>query len=623
MATDTRKQIKIFYGRHISDISQYLPDNDYLDSCLPESELTISHLDQTETYILLVGLQSHLAMPESNQEHYFMIGFEHDKRADLVMPFNHEIIHSELLRQSIAVGLTILEQRAQLGLHQTEVQQLQKQQQQLKEVAIALSAEKDLDVLLEKVLREGMVLGNCEAASIYLVTERDEIKYLSFKKALNSVVDVDYEERTFELNDRTLAGYVAQNNVPLHIEDAYNIPESAPYQFDTRFDKEAGYRCRDLLILPMNNHKNKTIGVLQFINCRDANKGFDYEATSLLSTLASQSAVAIDNSQLIENIQQLFEGFVNASVKAIEARDPVTSGHSFRVAELTTSLAQIVDELAVGKYKDISFSEDQIKEIRYASLLHDFGKVGVREPVLLKSHKLYDARLRYLELKLEWQKQRLERNFYEKLVHNHKNISLDDWHTTEEYAILLTQLDELNHFQKIILEANQPTILESNVHDELNRLSQHMMDKDFPFGKSLISDDDFLALSVQRGSLTNDERNEIQSHVVHSQEFLSQIPWTDELKSIPSIAGAHHEKLDGSGYPHGLKAPDIPLPSKIMTITDIFDALTAQDRPYKKSMKSEIACNILHEEAQAGKVCSELVEIFTERKIFNCLDGLQ
>ena len=419
-----------------------------------------------------------------------------------------------------------------------------------------------------------------------------------------------------------MAGFVAINDEILNIADAYEIDPSLPYQFDKRFDLETGFKTKELLVIPMNNHKKKTIGVLQFINSLNPASGFDTECTSLLVSLASQAAIAIDNSQLIENIEQLFEGFVSASVKAIEARDPVTSGHSFRVATLTTELAKTIDQVSVGTYKYVQIDHEQMKEIRYASLLHDFGKVGVKEDVLLKSNKLHNARYRELQLKIDWQRQALQKNFYQLMLEYGKHDRPQDWKNTDEYEALVQSLKQLDHYQKVIQEANMPTVLDSDVQEELTQILRYEMDKAYPFEPYLLNDNDFLSLSVSKGSLTEDERKEIQSHVLHTQAFLSEIPWTEELSAVPSIAGAHHEKLDGTGYPHGLNESDIPLASRMMTITDIYDALTARDRPYKKAMNADIAINIIQDEANKGKVCPELVDIFIQRKIFTIIEGM-
>lgn len=521
----------------------------------------------------------------------------------------------------IKTGFDNLENERRLEGLSNDIKTVSRERKELAEIGIALSAEKDLEKLLSMVLNEGRKLGNCEAASLYLLLNPDSNKpELLFKLTQNSEINFNFKEKRFALTNQSLAGYVALTGKTLEIEDAYHLPDNLPYQFDNSFDNATGYRTKTLLTLAMRNHKGKIIGVLQFINSRDeiagVTSGFSQERKSLLLSLASQAAVAIDNSQLIDNIQTLFEGFVSASVKAIESRDPVTSGHSFRVAEFTTDLAGIIDSSSEGIYRKTFFSKEQLREIRYASLLHDFGKVGVKEDVLLKSNKLQDSRAQYLELKIEWQKQLEQRKFYQKILNSKNQHLLNNWKNTEEYLLLQKKITKLNSFQKVLMQANRPSLLEAEVESELVQLNGYHLDDSFPYDKNLLSHQDFLSLSVTQGSLTSAERLEIQSHVVHTQNFLRAIPWTDELSAIPMIAGAHHEKLDGSGYPYGMVDEDIPVASKIMAVADIYDALTAHDRPYKKAVKVEMALDILSDEAKKGKLCHTMVNAFIESKIY-------
>ncbi len=535
-----------------------------------------------------------------------------------------------------------------------------KERENLSAIGIALSAEKDLDKLLTLVLKEGRALGRCEGASLYLIGSKlDEngkpkaTKELVFKLTQNSKISFDFKEARFSLTNRSLAGYVALTGEILNIQDVYKLDASYPFSFDKSFDEKVGYRSKELLVLPMKNHKGRVIGVLQFVNnfgqapfVKDElsthNIGFSKLKQGLLEGLASQAAVAIDNSHLIENIHNLFEGFVSASVNAIESRDPATSGHSFRVAELTTSLAKMVDKEVDGLHKDISFNKEQLQEIRYASLLHDFGKVGVKENVLLKANKLHRSRFQYLELKLDWQKQILEKEFFRQIFdqtksgHQTRNSSQDrllksdalqqkllfnrNYKQSSAYKDLLKKLEKLDEFKSLLAQANKPSILEESVAGGLSNMADYSMHPEFPYANKLISPSDFLSLSISRGSLTEKERAEIQSHVTHTQTFLERIPWTDELAGIPRIAGAHHEKLDGTGYPFGLKRDQIPLPSKIMTIADIYDALTAQDRPYKKALPIDIALDILNDEAKKGKIEKSLLHTFIESKVYNCIN---
>lgn len=579
-----------------------------------------------------------LDITSNENKRFFVLSFSATVSADIQIskPFSCTQFTS-------ALAAAIEFHKTKSNLRKVEKQHLivSKERKNLSAIGVALSAEKDLEKLLGMVLKEGRGLGKCEGASLYLMDKNEQGEpELVFKLTQNSKISFDFQEVRFPLTIHSLAGYVALNGEILNIRDVYDLDDQLPYSFDKSFDLKIDYRSKELLVLPMKNHKGKIIGVLQFVNtfggdnftpdtAKREKGGFSLTKQGLLAGLASQAAVAIDNSQLIENIQNLFEGFVSASVNAIESRDPVTSGHSFRVAELTTNLAEMLDRETSGRYKQLTFNPEQIKEIRYASLLHDFGKVGVKENVLLKANKLHASRFQYLELKIEWQKQTLQKKFYLQLLSDGISLSGASFNDgvmvdpniikSSAYKSLRKQLAQLEQYQDVLGRANRPSVIEQNVVGELSHMANYEMDSEFPFNQKLINDSDFLSLSISKGSLTDRERKEIQSHVVYTQAFLARIPWTDELSAVPTIAGAHHEKLDGSGYPLGLAETEIPVASKVMTIADIFDALTAQDRPYKKAINYQMALDILSDEAKKGKVDQEMLNTFIQAGVYRCV----
>ena len=504
---------------------------------------------------------------------------------------------------------------------------------QLTHIGLALSAERDLSRLLTKILAEGRRWACCDAASMFLVDRNGgENPELVFKLVQNDSVYYPFEETRFPLNKESLAGFVAVTGDVLNLPDVYDLSGRLPFHFNQSFDEQMGYRTRSVVTIPMKNHNMEVIGVLQFLNRKTSSdiklltreiterhtKPFPEDIVVLLKALASQAAVAIGNTLLVNQIQELFEGFVTASVMAIEQRDPTTSGHSFRVADLTTGLALALPRCEIPPYRNITFNDNQIKEIRYASLLHDFGKVGVREDVLVKARKLPPRGLDEIWHRFELYKEQLRRHAAEErldyLMQNGREAYLK-W--VDMYNLEMeTRIDRMTYFYKQIAQANEPTILDSEGFEHLNRVLEHP-----PFNAGdrqikLLNNDEFLALSVRRGSLTHEERKEIESHVVHTFNFLNQIPWTNELKQVPSIAMAHHEKLDGSGYPYGWDASKIPLEAKMMTIADIFDALTASDRPYKKAMPASKALEILETEADRKLIDKDLVNIFIESRIY-------
>ncbi len=418
----------------------------------------------------------------------------------------------------------------------------------------------------------------------------------------------------------------------INLPDAYRIPPSRPYRFNDSFDRNSGYRTRSVLTLPMRNARDQILGVLQLINCKrnpaarlrtasDVKRevvAFPLTAEKLGLSLASQAAVAYENSKLYDEIQRLFEGFVGAAVTAIEQRDPATSGHSFRVSSLTLGLAETVDATEAGKYKDARFTREQMKEIRYAALLHDFGKVGVREDVLVKAKKLYPWQLDLVKSRFDFIRKEIEagttRRKLELLLERGREAAANELAAIDkEFTRRLKEIDE---DLKFVLEINEPTVLHSAVFDRIHKIARHTFTDIKGESQPVLNATEVAMLSIPRGSLDEDERRQIESHVTHTYDFLAQIPWTRELRRIPQIARAHHEKLNGTGYPLGLRDADIPLPTKMMTICDIFDALNAADRPYKAAVPVDRALKILDESVRDNELDAELYRLFLEAKVY-------
>ena len=387
-------------------------------------------------------------------------------------------------------------------------------------------------------------------------------------------------------------------------------------------------------VIPMRTHRDEVIGVVQLINRKRSADvklsspevvlrevlPFDQRSVDLVSALSSLAAVAIENGRLYEDIERLFEGFVTASVTAIESRDPTTSGHSSRVATLTCGLAESVDRGGgTGAYKDLKFSREQMRELRYAGLLHDFGKVGVREQVLVKQKKLYPSDLAIIKHRFQFLLQRAD------LEYERERAEFLFQHGKDRYQMALAEFDgmrkgqreELQRFHDAIVRANEPTILPEGTFDELTEIHERTFIDFDGLEKPLLSDLELRYLMINKGNLDGRERREIESHVTHTFRFLEQIPWTRELKGIPAIAYGHHEKLNGHGYPRQVASPEIPVQTRMMTISDIYDALTATDRPYKRAVTAERALDILRDEAREGAIDSALLETFVGARVFD------
>lgn len=503
---------------------------------------------------------------------------------------------------------------------------------QLTEVSLALSSEHNYRRLLALILSRALLLSGCDAGSLYLVIPEEDgpPQRLLFAAVQNDSIPIPFKETELYISTSSLAGYVASTGETLTIDDAYEIPPSAPYRFNRAYDEEMGYRTRSQLILPMTNPKDEITGVLQLIN-RKRNPGavllsaqdverevipFDLASTRLMKTVGSLAAVAIDNNRLYQSIEHLFEGFVRASVTAIEQRDPTTSGHSFRVAVLTVGLAEVADRVSTGPLAAHTFSSEQLRELRYASLLHDFGKVGVRENVLVKAKKLYPHDLERILTRLDTARLYAERDVLLRKVDLLLKRREDPAALEELDRSLKQALQDIDRIEEVILRSNEPTVLPEGDFSVLQAIGAASFTDRAGVDRAILEPQEAAVLSIRKGSLSEEERLEIESHVTHTYEFLRKIPWTTELKHIPSIAYGHHEKLNGRGYPRKITAEAIPIQSRIMTVSDIFDALSASDRPYKKAVPPEKALDILQLEVKDGMLDPLLVDLFIEAKIY-------
>jgi HD-GYP domain-containing protein (c-di-GMP phosphodiesterase class II) len=510
---------------------------------------------------------------------------------------------------------------------------------ELNKIGVALSAERDINKLLDLILAKCREITAADAGSLYLVVRGKDHDssvddHLSFELTQNDTLAIPFEKSAMSLAPTSIAGYVGLTGETVNVSDVYHLPAGAPYAGSggsaRSFDEKSGYRTKSMLVVAMKDHMDEVIGVVQLINKkRDARTvlrplalvaeaviPFTSVDEELVSSLASQAAVAYENTRLIADIRKLFESFVSASVTAIESRDPTTSGHSGRVAILTCGLAERVDASELQPFRSIRFTRDQIQEIRYASLLHDFGKVGVREKVLIKGKKLYVGEMMLIKQRIAYIKRSLEAE--------HVRTKLDQVVAGTATPELLAQidrdyaarLDEVEQIMKMILHSNEPSILEEESFRALMDLPSKTYGDIEGNPQPFLTPNELQALCIRRGSLSEKERREIESHVTHTYKFLAEIAWTGEFRRVPEIAYAHHEKLDGTGYPRRLAAADIPVQSRMMTIADIFDALVAWDRPYKKSVPVQRALDILGDEAAHGKIDSDLLRLFIEARVF-------
>jgi HD-GYP domain-containing protein (c-di-GMP phosphodiesterase class II) len=371
------------------------------------------------------------------------------------------------------------------------------------------------------------------------------------------------------------------------------------------------------ILILVNRRLNSEVFLDSAVHCTEEVRDFTLPDLVLLEALANQAGASLDHARLIKNLKTVFESFVQASVVAIESRDPSTKGHSIRVATLTVALAEAVSAEKTGPLAGITFTPSQIYELKYASLLHDFGKIGVREDILQKEKKLFPRELSVIRERFL----NLERQLYLKCIESYLDglMKRGQTPTESDLARIRREVDrvsrELQSFWSVILEANEPQVVKGGNFQNLAEIAAIKVIMDGKEG-GLLEPQELDRLSIRRGSLSDEERLEIERHVSDSYKFLLQIPWTRELGDLPSIVWAHHERLDGSGYPRGLTGPQIPVQAKIMAVCDIYDALIAMDRPYKKAIPHARAMSILETEVHDGKIDANFFHLFREREIF-------
>jgi len=486
----------------------------------------------------------------------------------------------------------------------------------LNQIGIALSSETHLPSLLELLVREVRRFTRADAGSLYFKVGNQ----LQFQVAQNDTLTARevtaagaFRPYPIPLDKTSIAGYVATTGEILNIPDVYQIPAEAEFRFNPAFDERNDYQTRSMLALPMWNRENEIIGVLQLINALDEKEsvtGFDSDHVELVASLASQAAVAIQNARLIGAIHDVFAALVRYSASAIDARSPHTAGHSRRVATYSLRLARAVNDEQGGPFADIFFNDKELEELNYAAWLHDIGKIGVREELLDKVGRLGRVAIDLIANRFETIKLAI-------VYENHQKREQHGRAPANPVTDTKRRLEEVDEDLEFIRRMNESKLI---TPEQIERL-RLIQGKTFRDAQSQIrpylTDEEARPLSMPEGNLTSEEYEEVRGHVLHTLNIINKIPFGKDLERIPLIAAAHHEKLDGSGYPLGLKAPDIMIQARILGVADVYDALTATDRPYRGAMPVEEALKILMREAETGKLDRDLVQLFVTKKLYD------
>lgn len=498
----------------------------------------------------------------------------------------------------------------------------------LTRIGSALSAERNLDALLEMIVVEAMNFTNADGGTLYIKTP-DE-RGIAFKimrtKSLNFAMGgtsgkaipfppVKLYKDDGSKNEQQVSAHVALSGVTVNIPDVYEV-EGFDFQGTKGFDKNTGYRSKSMMVVAMRNHEDEIIGVLQLLNATD--KGgtviaFSSDYQELIESLASQAAVAITNTQLIHDLKSLLDSFIQVIASAIDEKSPYTGGHIRRVAELTQEIARGLSDSNEEKWQSFRMNEDEHNELRIAGWMHDIGKITTPEYVVDKATKLetiYDrintviAKFEVLkrELELDHLRQKLKLSSSRAKDKNKKIKALED-----EFQARLKQVDDDINFIKVSNIGGE--FMEQAKIDRLMKIAEQkikMEGNELP----LLTENEVHNLSIKRGTLTDDERIVIQNHVVLTIKMLQKLPWPKKLSRVTEWAGGHHEKLDGTGYPNGLKAEQLSTPARIMAVADIFEALTAADRPYKPGKKISECIKILMFMVKDNHIDKDIVDYF-------------
>jgi HD-GYP domain-containing protein (c-di-GMP phosphodiesterase class II) len=556
--------------------------------------------------------------------------------------------------------------------------------QRLIQIGIALSAERDINRLMETILLEAKGLCNADGGTLYISTDEDSLKFEimrtdSLDIAMGGTTGKDinfppvqmYDLETSEPNVRQVASAAALTGKSINIVDAY---EADDYDFTgtKKFDEQTGYRSKSFLTVPLKNSQNEVIGVLQLLNAIDGNTNeviaFSEDIQPLIEALSSQAAIALDNKQLLDGQKRLLDSFIELIASAIDAKSPYTGGHCQRVPELTKMLAQAACDSNEGSFEGFNLNEDQWYELHIGAWLHDCGKVTTPEYVVDKATKLetiYD-RIHEVRTRFEVVKRDTVIDYLKALIENkgpdeelravmeQRLAKLDD-----DFAFIaesnlggefmaperIERLQEIGTIEwsrtlddriGISFEEQKrkgqfpapplPTVvklLDDRVdhviaHEEakLDKAKNNPFDFKMDVPKNKYNLGEVYNLSIGRGTLTEEERYKINDHIVQTIVMLEQLPFPKQLARVPEYAGGHHEKMDGTGYPRKLTKDEMSLPARIMAIADIFEALTASDRPYKPPKKLSDAIKIMSFMKTDAHIDGELFELFLTSGIY-------
>lgn len=497
----------------------------------------------------------------------------------------------------------------------------------LTKVGIALSVEKDQNHLLEMILTSAMHLTNADGGTLYLLKEKKELSFEIFANKSLKILPMRITEQIFPIksiplyfengqpNNNNIASYCVLHDQTINIVDAYQA-EGFDFSGVKEADKRFDYRSKSFLTIPLRNHENNVIGVLQLINAMEEKTkaiiAFTKEKIFLAESLASQAAVALTIQQLIQSQKNLLEAVLQLIAKAIDQKCKYTSNHCTRVPIITMMIADALNAATNEKFKNISLNKDQLEELRIAAWLHDCGKITTPEYVINKSTKLETLHDRIDNIKLRFEIAKLQT----KITLLEKELKTQDGFSQSLVTDIKHAESELDQDLQFLIHANQGSEYLSRVDEEkivnFANKSFHWNGMQHP----LLTQEEIMNLCIRRGTLNDTEREMIKNHVRVTQMMLESLPYPKYLNHVPEIAGNHHERMDGKGYPRGLKGHEMSIQSRIVAIADIFESLTASDRPYRNPNTISGAILLMTTMANEGHIDPDLFDLFVKEKVY-------
>jgi HD-GYP domain-containing protein (c-di-GMP phosphodiesterase class II) len=519
------------------------------------------------------------------------------------------------------------------------VEDLFRRLEQLNDIGAALSLEKNLNRLLENILIAAKTITRADGGTLYLVQEQgtslkfEILRTTSLDIAMGGTTGTPVPFYPIQLhkdgkpNYQMVAAYAALTGKTVNIADAYS-EEGFDFSGTRNFDKKTGYRSKSFLTVPMRNHEGENIGVLQLINRQEPESGeivaFSQADQRLAESLASQAAIALTNRQLIIQLEDLFESFIQLINTAIDEKSPYTGGHCQRVPTLTMMLAEAVNDTGEGPLKDFVMSDKDRYELKIAGLLHDCGKVTTPVHVVDKATKLETIfdRINLVDTRFEVLKRDAEGAALRRKLEVAQDATLGEMERRarlndidQSLRETLRHIDEDRDFLRHCNVGGEQ--MSPDAQERVRRIGTGYKWIDVSGGTAdFLTDDEIENLTIARGTLTGEEREIINHHIVATIRMLEALPWPKHLRNVPEYAGGHHERMDGKGYPRGLTREQMSVQARVMGIADIFEALTAKDRPYKRGKTLSESLKILGRFAQSGHIDPDLFDVFMRKKVY-------